>query len=114
MLTSIGSNMLVWISDLPMKNFVLPLVIFSFMSTMSAGCVPFSTPMTLPIVFTPTSESPAGAFESGQYRNLFQAYLNKSDAEVQAKLEAAWNQLFYGADELRTCVLSGRRRHGVH
>jgi hypothetical protein len=32
--------MLVWIIDLPMKNFVLPLVIVSFICTMSVGCVP--------------------------------------------------------------------------
>ncbi len=31
------------------------------------------------------------------YRNLFQEYLGKSDAEVQEKLDAAWQQLFYGA-----------------
>ena len=39
-----------------------------------------------------------GAFESGQYRNLFAEYLGKSDAEIQAKIDAAWNQLFYGDD----------------
>jgi oligosaccharide reducing-end xylanase len=33
------------------------------------------------------------------YRNLFQEYLGKSDAEVQEKLHAAWQQLFYGADD---------------
>jgi oligosaccharide reducing-end xylanase len=99
MLTSIGLNMLVWIIDLPMKNFVLTLVIVSFISTISAGCTPPGTPTALPIVFTPTSESPAGAFKSGQYRNLFQEYLNKSDAEVQAKLGDAWEQLFYGNDD---------------
>jgi oligosaccharide reducing-end xylanase len=39
---------------------------------------------------------PAGAFASGQYRNLFHEYLGKSDAEIDAKLAAAWQQLFYG------------------
>jgi oligosaccharide reducing-end xylanase len=99
MLTSIGLNMLVWISDLPMKNFVFPVVIFSFISTILAGCVPSSTPTPLSIVFTPRSEPPASAFKSGHYRNLFREYLNKSGTEVQAKLETAWNQLFYGADD---------------
>ncbi len=99
MLTSIGLNMLVWIIDLPMKNFVLPLVIVSFISTMPAGCVPSSTSTALRIVFTPTSKSPAGAFKSGQYRNLFQEYLNKSDPEMQSRLGAAWEQLFYGDDD---------------
>jgi oligosaccharide reducing-end xylanase len=33
------------------------------------------------------------------YRDLFQEYLGKSDAEVKDKLEAVWQQLFYGADD---------------
>jgi oligosaccharide reducing-end xylanase len=37
-----------------------------------------------------------GAFESGAYRNLFQKYLEKSDAEIQSRLDTAWHQLFYG------------------
>ena len=40
-----------------------------------------------------------GAFASGQYRDLFKEMLNKSDAEIQAKLDAAWQQLFYGNDD---------------
>jgi oligosaccharide reducing-end xylanase len=40
-----------------------------------------------------------GAFTSGQYRNLFEEMLSKSDAEIQAKLDAAWEQLFYGNDD---------------
>lgn len=42
---------------------------------------------------------PINSFETGNYRNLFQEYLGKSDAEVQSKLGAAWNQLFYGDDD---------------
>ena len=38
------------------------------------------------------------AFESGVYPNLFADYLGKSDAEIQAKIDSAWNQLFYGDD----------------
>ena len=49
---------------------------------------------------TPTATpAPVGAFASGRYRNLFKEMLNKSDAEVQAKLDAAWEQLFYGDDD---------------
>jgi oligosaccharide reducing-end xylanase len=48
---------------------------------------------------TLAAPDPAGAFVSGQYRNLFKEMLNKSDAEIQAKLEAAWQQLFYGDDD---------------
>jgi oligosaccharide reducing-end xylanase len=40
-----------------------------------------------------------GAFHTGEYQNLFTEQLGKSDAEVQAKLEAAWNQLFYGKND---------------
>jgi len=43
--------------------------------------------------------APVSSFRSGIYRNLFQEYLGKSDAEVQAKLEAAWQQLFYGDND---------------
>jgi oligosaccharide reducing-end xylanase len=47
---------------------------------------------------TLAAPDPSGAFASGQYRNLFKEMLNKSDAETQAKLDAAWEQLFYGDD----------------
>jgi oligosaccharide reducing-end xylanase len=43
--------------------------------------------------------APVISFKTGIYRNLFQEYLGKSDAEVQAKLEAAWQQLFYGDND---------------
>ncbi len=83
-------------------------VIFLWIGALVAGCAPASTPVPtdtarpatpLPSP-TPTPQPVVGAFESGTYRNLFQEYLGKSDAEVQAKLDAAWNQLFYGDDEL--------------
>lgn len=34
--------------------------------------------------------------ETGRYRNLFAELLDKTDSEVDAKVEAAWNKLFYG------------------
>lgn len=37
-----------------------------------------------------------GAAATGVYRNLFREYLGKSDAEVAAKIDAAWRQLFHG------------------
>jgi len=40
-----------------------------------------------------------GVFSSGQYRNLFIEMLGKRDAEIQARLDAAWKQLFYGNDD---------------
>jgi oligosaccharide reducing-end xylanase len=40
--------------------------------------------------------APAGAFATGHYRNLFGELLGKSDAEISARLDAAWQQLFAG------------------
>jgi oligosaccharide reducing-end xylanase len=86
-----------------MKNFIFLFVVISLISTLLSGCVP-SIATSSPVVPTPTSEpptpeSPVGTFTSGQYRDLFQEYLKKSDTEVQAKIEAAWDQLFYGDDD---------------
>ena len=44
----------------------------------------------------PAAEPAAGAFATGQYRNLFKEYLGRSDAEIAAKIGAAWQQLFAG------------------
>jgi oligosaccharide reducing-end xylanase len=38
------------------------------------------------------------AFETGVYPNLFKDYLGKSDEEIQAKIDSAFDQLFYGDD----------------
>jgi len=40
----------------------------------------------------------AGAADSGRYPNLFHDLLGKSEAETTAKINAAWQQLFYGND----------------
>jgi oligosaccharide reducing-end xylanase len=64
------------------------------------GCSGASTPAT-PAMTAPAGslEGPqTGAFHTGVYRNLFQEYLGKSDAEVESRLNAAWEQLFYGSD----------------
>jgi oligosaccharide reducing-end xylanase len=47
---------------------------------------------------TSTPQPAVGAFASRNYRNLFSEYLSKSYSEIQAKLDAAWTQLFYGDD----------------
>ena len=47
----------------------------------------------------PPRNPPLARFESGEYRNLFKEYLGKSDEDIQARLDAAWNQLFYGDDD---------------
>jgi oligosaccharide reducing-end xylanase len=43
--------------------------------------------------------APSPAFESGRYRNLFHELLGRTDREVEQKLQAGWQQLFYGEDE---------------
>ena len=63
--------------------------------------VPITATMALP---TPTPQptalpNPVGAFESRQYRNLFTELLGKSEAEVQQKIDRAWQQLFYGDND---------------
>ncbi|RYG43894.1 glycoside hydrolase, partial [bacterium] len=48
------------------------------------------------------ADAPAGkspkSYETGLYRSLFRES-GKSEEEIKAKLNAAWNQLFYGNDE---------------
>lgn len=44
----------------------------------------------------PRTGANAGGGATGRYRNLFREYLGKSDAEIDAKLQAAWQQLFHG------------------
>ena len=66
----------------------------------TSGLVSCSSAPTL-VIARPTemTQSQPGAFHSGDYRNLFEEYLGKSDAEVESKLNAAWDQLFYGNDD---------------
>jgi oligosaccharide reducing-end xylanase len=40
-----------------------------------------------------------GSYQTGTYRNLFATYLGRSQTQVDAKLERAWQQLFYGTDD---------------
>ena len=65
------------------------------------GCAPVITQTPVPALPTPTPTPPplVGAFASREYRNLFREYLGRSEEEIQAKLDAAWNQLFYGIDD---------------
>jgi oligosaccharide reducing-end xylanase len=93
--------MLVWISNSIVKKPVSILVILSFASTLIADCAPPTvTSVTIPPnTSSETSQHLVGAFESNEYRNFFGEYLGKSDAEIQAKIDAAWNQLFYGNND---------------
>jgi oligosaccharide reducing-end xylanase len=58
-------------------------------------------PTTTAVTNSPSSNSrqQAGAFSTGEYRNLFKEYLRKSDTEIQTKIDKAWEQLFYGNDD---------------
>jgi oligosaccharide reducing-end xylanase len=44
----------------------------------------------------PAETAPSPAAVSGHYRNLFTECLGKTDAEVNRRIEAAWQQLFHG------------------
>jgi oligosaccharide reducing-end xylanase len=113
MLISIGLNIPVSIKN---KNLLLIglkilstlqrfLPILLLLSFVLASCGSLSSPATViapsvasTLVPSPTPVPAKGAFETGNYPNLFADYLGKSDAEIQAKIDNAWNQLFYGDD----------------
>jgi oligosaccharide reducing-end xylanase len=82
-------------------NLFPKVVILTFVSALVTGCASSiaSTATMTPITPSATHQSLVGSFESNQYRNLFEEYLGKSDVEVQAKIDAAWDQLFYGNDD---------------
>ena len=69
-------------------------VILAFASSL-VSC----SPASIPVPPSTTAQSQTGAFYTGEYRNLFEEYLGKSDTEIQAKIDAAWEQLFYGNDD---------------
>ncbi len=76
-----------------------------FTACTAAPAPPQPTPTaTTVILAAPTPQptpppQPLGAFESGQYRNLFKELLGESDAEIQQKIDRAWQQFFYGDDD---------------
>jgi len=86
------------------------------LSSLLASCGPASSPKPAPLRkrrlrllkllsprllrrFRGRHAGQGGAVASGQYRNLFKEMLGKSDADIQAKLDAAWKQMFYGNDD---------------
>jgi len=55
----------------------------------------------------------AGAVKTGQYRNLFAEQLGVSEAQTKAKIDAVFNQLFYGdGQEERIYFESGANANG--
>lgn len=86
-------------TDEIMKSFFNRLMLFSIIFSIMVGCMSKNTiPPTSTFLVSTDSPTQIGAFESGEYPNLFNEYLDKSDEEVQAKLDETWNQLFYGDD----------------
>jgi len=80
------------------RRFLASLLVYAFMIT---SCGLPSTPTVAyltPTKTQPTLLSANPAFETGVYPNLFKDYLGKSDEEIQAKIDSAFNQLFYGND----------------
>jgi uncharacterized repeat protein (TIGR02543 family) len=61
------------------------------------GFEPPPPPPPKPSAPTPPA---TGAVFSGTYRNLFKEF-GKTDAEIDAKVQAAWNQLFVSTDDTR-------------
>jgi len=81
-----------------LQRFLIILLLLIF--TLSA-CRSPSTPMPATVTQTNFPTTPLAAepaFETGVYPNLFKEYLGKNDEAVEAKIDAAWNQLFYGDD----------------
>jgi oligosaccharide reducing-end xylanase len=74
---------------LPLLTLILPSC--GFPSTPIAATVPPTESQPTPLTAQP-------AFETGLYPNLFKDYLGKSDEETQDRINAAWDQLFYGDD----------------
>jgi oligosaccharide reducing-end xylanase len=59
-------------------------------------------PTSTPVPPLPTPLPPlAKPLDAVVYRDLFQENLGKSPDEIQAKLDAAWEQLFYGSDDFQ-------------
>lgn len=67
------------------------------------SCAPIENSIPTPsavIISSPLAFEPqTGSFSTGAYRNVFEEYLGKSDVEIQTKLNAAWEQLFYGDED---------------
>jgi oligosaccharide reducing-end xylanase len=76
-------------------------VALALLSLLLSACATPATPTPAPAQPTesaPMLIHPKPAYETGEYRNLFSETLGKSDAEIQAKIDAAFQQLFYGDD----------------
>jgi oligosaccharide reducing-end xylanase len=69
-------------------------LIFLIFTLLISACLPKAGEE----ITQPSPESPQ-SYLTGVYPNPFADYLGKSEQEIQAKLDAAWDQLFYGNDQ---------------
>jgi len=77
------------------------LITLFLLALITSSCESPSAPVAATVTPTepqPTPVPPKPAFETGVYPNLFKDYLGKSDEEIQARIDAAFEQLFYGDD----------------
>ena len=80
------------------QRYLATLLLLTFILS---SCGSPSTPIIATVTHTESQPTPVPAkpaFETGVYPNLFKDYLGKSDEEIQAKIDSAFNQLFYGDD----------------
>jgi oligosaccharide reducing-end xylanase len=81
-----------------LQRFFATLLLFTFtLSSCGSPSTPIVATVTKP-ESQPTPVPAKPAFETGVYPNLFKNYLGESEAEIQAKIDSAFNQLFYGDD----------------
>jgi len=91
--------LIIWIETLStFRPFLTILLLLSFILS-SCGSPSTLAPVSMTQTDSPSTPVPVKpAFETGVYPNLFKNYLGKSDQDIQAKIDAAWTQLFYGDD----------------
>ena len=57
--------------------------------------------LAVALLFATSAPAAPAAPAASRQRNLFTELLGKTDAEIEAKLAATWQQLFYGNDEIQ-------------
>ena len=76
----------------------------------SVLCLSLMVGSLLPAKAATPNPPSVGAYESGVHRNLFKE-MGKTDEEIDAKVEAAFQQLFHGNDNQRIYYESGDMAH---
>ena len=80
--------------EMPGKRFPLPVVLFLLLIASASTAVAQTAPL-----------DGAGAYATGKYRNLF-AEDGHSSQEIQAKIDAAYQQLFHGDPQTQAVAFS--------